>query len=183
MARQFRLQLGPRAAVGVALAIVLAGCQSTEPRPSEAATNMPPSQPHPSADVAASCGQTTIYPGPQDAAPAGLAANSWASASPPKVGVTAYFWGPPPFLAVGPRPGGLSNKVLWVVAKPSGQSLRITVTPLGKNSPRVDLEIPPAAQPAGNYPSYINLPSAGCWHLEIAGVGGDVASIDFLVVD
>jgi hypothetical protein len=77
----------------------------------------------------------------------------------------------------------LSNKVLWVVAKPNVHSLMITATPLGKDSPRVNLEIPPAPQPAGNYPSYIDLPSAGCWHLELAGASGEVASIDVLVVD
>lgn len=168
-------------AMATAVGVLSWGCQSTEPMPPTGLSKTPSAEPSPTdfpAEV--SCGETIIRPGPFAGSPPALSRNPWAIGSPSSAGVTAYFWGTAPFLAAGQRPGGMSNKILWAIDNPTGRPLRVVATPIGKAAPRVELTIDPALQPAGNYPSTIDLPLAGCWHLEIHGAR-EVASIDVLV--
>ncbi len=65
------------------------------------------------------------------------------------------------------RPGNPSNpanKVLWIMRLPrNGSSLVIDLTPLGASRPHVRVVAPDDAEPGEIYPSYVNVPAAGCW--------------------
>jgi hypothetical protein len=143
--------------------------RASETPPSQASFTVPPSE-----AVLVGCGSTAIRSGPAPGAADSLAANPWAKAVPESAAIVAYFWGAPPYLAAGSkRPNGSVNKILWVLGAPSTGDLVIEARPVGSASPveRFDLV------GADSYPSTIDLPSAGCWHLDIA-VGAVRAAID-----
>lgn len=100
-------------------------------------------------------------------------------ATPAEAGIVAYFWHPPPDLvfAHGPDDG---TKVLWIGHDQQAAHLNIVAHPLNASSPVVRLAFPAAIGPAGNYPSGIDLPSPGCWHLELT-LGTARATMDLLV--
>ena len=93
----------------------------------------------------------------------------------------AYLWGDPPCLAAGKvRAGGLSNKVLWISDDAPSGHLLVAAHPLVARAPEVRFDIPPASSPRGNFPSSIDLPTPGCWHLDLT-LGETMAAIDLLV--
>lgn len=131
--------------------------------------------------VTGGCGSTPLYapPGPSANGVGGIGDLEWAAASPTSARLYAYLWGPPPHLVAGASPPGM-NKVLWISdLEPSG-TLRISAHPLGSGTPVVNFSLPVASTPAGNYPSEINLPTAGCWQLHLT-VGSTIATIHLLV--
>jgi hypothetical protein len=131
--------------------------------------------------VAGGCGSTRVFagPGPDAQGPnaiAGLAGLRWAPATPAEAGITAYFFRPTPeLLVVQPSPSGPSNKILWVTDGSPGANLVIAAYPAGSASPPIHFSFPATGL---DYPSEIDLPTAGCWQLELGSSG---ATIDVLV--
>ena len=131
------------------------------------------------APVAGGCGTTQVFAGPGPDAAIGLTDNPWALATPASAGIVAYFWYPPPDLifAHGPNDG---TKVLWVSHTEQAAHLTVAAHPLNASSPVVRFDFPAADSPAGNYPSGIDLPSPGCWQLDLT-LGSAQATLDVVV--
>ena len=79
------------------------------------------------------------------------------------------------------HPDNPSNKVLWIVRFPrNGHPLEITAR-LGRDPAQVvRISRPADSSPGEIYPSYVDLPKPGCWHLALAW-GGHRASVDVAV--
>jgi hypothetical protein len=155
----------------------------TTPSPSAIAAT-PTSSPTPApSPVAGGCGLTQVYSGPGPDARLGLWDNPWAWATPADSGVVAYFWYPPPgILSV--RDPSVSNsgdtKVLWVFRDPGpgpAGPLTINAHPLGQTSPVVAVQLSNGDK---GVPSSVELPTPGCWRLEIAA-GPAHATMDVMV--
>ena len=74
-----------------------------------------------------------------------------------------------------------SNKILWIVRSPrGGHSLEITARLAGDPSQVVRISRPPDSEPGEIYPSEVDLPTPGCWKLQLAW-GTHRASIDVRV--
>lgn len=70
------------------------------------------------------------------------------------------------------HPSDPANKVLWIVRLPRGGSaLSILATPARARGPLVRVEAPDNAGPGEIYPSYVNVPAPGCWHLSLHWAG------------
>jgi hypothetical protein len=178
--------LGRTIAIAAIAGLLASGCQSTVP-PSPASVVPSPSvapvasveastSPSP---VAGSCGATQAFAAPGPDAGLGLADNVWAPASPAEAGVVAYFWYPPPDLVFAHGPNG-GTKVLWISHGQQASRLTIAAHPFNASSPVVRSDFPAASSPIGNYPSEIDLPSPGCWRLELT-LGTVHATIDVMV--
>jgi hypothetical protein len=114
-----------------------------------------------------------LYAGPGPFDIPGLQANPWAVATPATAGIVAYLWGSPPYLSASPiRPHGESNKVLWQ----GGGLTSIVGHRLDDPRTTARLEFPATAGP-----SEVDLPSAGCWQLDLQRAGQTVATIDLAV--
>jgi hypothetical protein len=187
------------AAMTVIAGLLLGACQpgpgpvetsiasSVPPGPTASAstTSAPPSMsPSP---VAGGCGATQALAGPGPDADLGLADLPWASATPTDARIIAYFWRPPPdlvFASGAQDPHG--TKVLWVTHDPDGNRLTvadmltIVAHPPDGSSPLIHLEFPAATSPGGNYPSSLDVPDPGCWHLDLT-VGTLRRTMDLLV--
>jgi hypothetical protein len=89
----------------------------------------------------------------------------------------AFFFAP---LRAG-HPSNPSNKVLWIVRYPrNGHPLEITAR-LGRDPSRVvRMSRPADSDPGEIYPSDVDLPKPGCWHLALAW-GTHRATIDVAV--
>ncbi len=127
------------------------------------------------AAAVAGCGATKIAHGPIPAwtAPAFGASSSrtppWPHAVSEHGNVVAVVFGYP--LRAG-RPTNPANKVLWIMRLPrNGSPLRITARPLHANAPLVRIVAPADSSPGEIYPSYVNVPSAGCWRLSLRWAG------------
>jgi hypothetical protein len=126
-----------------------------------------PARPAPTVGTAATC-----------TAPSTAAVPSWAdSANPPSAiphvispdgNVVAILFGDP--LAVGPS--DKQNKILWIVRQPrDGRPLKITATLPGSNEKPEHLTFPANSGPGEIYPSYVNVPKPGCWHVALSWDG------------
>lgn len=175
-------------AAGAILAAVVAGCApqgvpiaSAAPILSSPTASVETFPPGPRTAIAGGCGGTQVFtgPGPDAAGPdgiPGLDGLPWATASPAAVGITAYFFRPPPdLLIVGPSPTGPDNKVLWVSQGNLSGDLLIEARPNGSSTSTVHFRFPAAGR---DYPSLIELPTAGCWQLDLGSTG---ATIDLVV--
>ena len=70
------------------------------------------------------------------------------------------------------HPDNPANKILWVVARPRGGSaLTISAHPIGKAAPIVTTVQPANSSPGEIYPSIVDVPQTGCWHLDLAWAG------------
>jgi hypothetical protein len=70
------------------------------------------------------------------------------------------------------HPTNPANKVLWIVHPPRGRSdLVIRARPLRASAPLVTIRRRPDSGPGPIYPSYVNVPSPGCWHLTLRWAG------------
>jgi hypothetical protein len=178
-----------RTIVSMAAAGLLVAACSSLPPPSP--TSSPTSAASPStlrspqaaaspSPVGGGCGSTQVFAGPGPDAAIGLADNPWALAAPADAGIVAYFWHPPPDVVFASSPSDDGTKVLWVSHEEQSGNLVIKAHPLGATSPVVTFDVPPASSPAGNYPSGIELPRAGCWHLDLT-IGSAQGAIDLLV--
>jgi hypothetical protein len=179
--------MGPRAIALLAVGCLsIAGCANTElPTASGATTTVaPPASPSIPRETAAAqpiaggCGSTQVFAGPAPGATdQSLHGNPWASASPPDSGITAYFWRQAPYLAAGHiNPDGGANKILWIAHNDSSGDLAISAHPLSAPSPVVRFDVPGG----GSYPSLVDLPSPGCWHLDLT-IGPARATMDLIV--
>ncbi len=124
-------------------------------------------------------GATQVFAGPGPDAYLGLADNPWAPATPAEAGIVAYFWYPPPDLVFAYGPNG-GTKVLWISHGQQAAHLTIAAHPFSASSPVVQYDFAAASSPNGNYPSIVDLPSAGCWRLELT-LGIAHATIDVMV--
>jgi hypothetical protein len=127
--------------------------------------------------VAGGCGETQVFLGPGPDAALGLEGNAWAAATPWSVGLIAYFWSAPPNLLQVPGPDHVT-KVLWIYHG-AAQVGTVTVDahPLGASTPHVTSTIGYAVVNGGNYPSSIEVPTPGCWELDVT-LGATHATLD-----
>jgi hypothetical protein len=76
------------------------------------------------------------------------------------------------------HPDNPTNKILWVVRIPRDASdLTITAHPAGAAAPSVIVVQPANSSPGEIYPSIVDVPVAGCWHLDLRWAGHD-AGVD-----
>jgi hypothetical protein len=120
--------------------------------------------------AAAACVPAPVHTG----APPGWTAAAWADSSPgfripyslASGGAAAAFWFAPRLRAG--HPDNPANKVLWIVRFPrNGHPLEITARRAG-NARVVRLSEPADSSPGEIYPSYVDLPTPGCWRLQLA---------------
>jgi hypothetical protein len=168
----------------VSVGLLIAACSNTE-LPSPTATAASPAasaslrpalataSPSP---VGGGCGSTQAFAGPGPDAALGLADNPWAPATPADAGIVAYFWYPPPDLLFAHGPND-RTKVLWIFHRGQAAHLIIAAHPLNAASPVVRFAF---GASGGGSPSSIDLPSPGCWRLELT-LGTTHATIDVMV--
>jgi hypothetical protein len=127
--------------------------------------------------VAAECRTTPIYLG-HNTNIAGLEGVPWMKAEPSSSGIIGYlfFAGPEasknqtyqPLHTGGRYPDGRSTKILWVIDNPhASNSIEITGKQLSAGHETFQQSFPVASSPAGNYPSIVNVPTSGCWQLQL----------------
>src|SRR5438105_8928040 len=76
------------------------------------------------------------------------------------------------------HPDNPANKILWVVGRPRGGSaLTISAHPIGMSAPLVTTIQPANSLPGEIYPSIVDVPDPGCWHLDLAWAG-EQASVE-----
>jgi hypothetical protein len=121
--------------------------------------------------VAAGCGTTTLHRGrvPTWALPAfslsGTKSTQWPYVMAHHGTAMAVVFGFP--LHAG-EPTNPRNKVLWVMRLPrNGSSLAISAHRLGGNARSVHSSWPPDSSPGEIYPSYVDVPRAGCWRVTL----------------
>jgi hypothetical protein len=68
------------------------------------------------------------------------------------------------------HPENPTNKILWVVRFTNNDYLAITAHPAGAASPSIRAQASPAS-PGQIYPSIVDVPSPGCWHVDLAWSG------------
>jgi hypothetical protein len=152
---------------GVALALVLGGCDGGTPTsPPTAPSNQagPTSLASPAPSVApGGCGTTPVLVGayPEWVAGAGLPGGMRYLVSHEGNLIGVLFVGQP--MAPPHGPPGPNNKILWISKAPrEGNPLRLTLTPPGGGTP-VTVEETANSGPGEIYPSIVDVPSAGCW--------------------
>ena len=129
------------------------------------------------------CGATAVHNGPRPA----WTDSAWADSSPgfrvPYAlasgdRAAAFFFADP--IRAG-HPTNPYNKILWVMRLPRrGMPLAISARRLGGGAPTVSISRSADSSPGEIYPSYVDLPRAGCWRLALAWAGHH-ASIDVRV--
>jgi hypothetical protein len=78
------------------------------------------------------------------------------------------------------HPGQYANKILWVVRAPRrGAPLRLTLRPARRAAPRITVDQPANSSPGEIYPSIVDVPTAGCWHVT-AEWNNNRATLDLL---
>lgn len=113
---------------------------------------------------------------------AGSVAPSWAVGGAPSLrfvqstekNVVGFLFADP--LRVAPRADGRNNKILWVVKDPRHGDLRIT----GRHDGMEFSQNEPADSGPGEiYPSIVDAPEPGCWHLTLEW-SNSVATVNLL---
>lgn len=119
---------------------------------------------HRSAAVAGGCGTTILHRG---SGPAWAAGSNPPTETPYTAGArdtaAAFIFAHP--LRAG-NPTNPRNKILWIVRTP-GFGLTIRATPLHTTTPTITVKANDSAG-AEIYPSYVNVPKPGCWHMTIS---------------
>ena len=128
---------------------------------------------HPTTVAAASraaCAPTAIRRG----APPKWTAAAWSDSSAgfklpyalaSNAAAAAFFFAPT--LRAG-HPTNPTNKVLWIVRHPrDGQPLRILARSSTSPTRTVRMSFPADSSPGQIYPSYVDLPTPGCWQLTL----------------
>jgi len=164
--------------------------------------NQPPSQPgtnqtgtitelKPAVAVPVECHTTPIYLG-HNTAIAGLEEVPWLNAEPPSSGIIAYlfFAGPEasrnqayqPLHTGGRYLDGRSTKILWLIDSPNASNtIEITGKKVSASHETFRQSFPVASSPVGNYPSIVNVPTSGCWQLQLKS-GTITGTVTFWVV-
>ena len=79
-------------------------------------------------------------------------------------------------LRAGSRDDGRSNKILWISREPrNGATLEITGT--SERGGSMSASQSADASPGEIYPSIVDVPAPGCWHLNLAW-GPNTATVD-----
>jgi hypothetical protein len=125
--------------------------------------------------VAGGCGGTKLYHGamPSWTTPAMSDSSGgpppWPYALSHRHNVAALVFGYP--LRAG-NPVGRQNKILWIMRLPrKGLPLHITARPLRMSRPVIEESVPADSSPGEIYPSYVNVPKAGCWRISLRWAG------------
>jgi hypothetical protein len=160
---------GMRVSIAGAMLIVLAACSgeaATRPTPSSA-----PASERPSASAVAgavSCGSTTVV---QGSIPPWLDKAGSHNNPPGLPYVIAHPEVAAGFLFAHPlrtgHPENPANKILWVVRMPRTGPLTIDGHPLGAPMPMVHVILPANSGPGEIYPSFVDVPTAGCWQFDL----------------
>jgi hypothetical protein len=147
----------------VIVSLAVGACGST--RPVHHATPGP-------TPVAGGCGATSLHRGtlPGWAEPSYSASGSRSTPWPYGVArngtAVAVVFGFP--LRAG-TPANRTNKVLWIVRLPrNGSPLTVTARPMRGAGPSVHASWPADSGPGEIYPSYLNVPHAGCWRVTLS---------------
>ncbi|HEY6958708.1 MAG TPA: hypothetical protein VI814_07785 [Candidatus Limnocylindria bacterium] len=77
------------------------------------------------------------------------------------------------------RPTDRSNKILWVVSGGRTGPLTVDAHPADAPQPAVHLTFPDNSGPGNIYPSSIDVPTPGCWHVALAW-SGHTAQLDLV---
>jgi hypothetical protein len=141
----------------------------TIPPPASGAAAPTPDIPPDARAVAGGCGATVAYRG---AIPAWLneaTGNNAPDGLPYVIAAPAmaagFIFGNP--LRAG-HPANPANKILWVVRTPrEGAALQITVRPVAAAAPVLHQQVPANSGPGEIYPSVVDVPTAGCWHVAL----------------
>ena len=142
----------------------------------------------PIAPAPAKCQTTPIYQGGTNRS--GLADIPWVQGEPSSSGIKGYLFFADSgassnyrFLHTG---GGYSDgsttKVLWEITNPqASDTIEIVGRKLSGGSGVFRQSFPEAASPAGDYPSIVDVPTSGCWQLNMKS-GTVTTSVVFWVV-
>jgi hypothetical protein len=78
--------------------------------------------------------------------------------------------------------GTSDNKILWYVRLPrDGNPLHIEARPGGQQAPVVQSVHPSGASPGEIYPSFVDVPTPGCWHVTLSwGPHTDTVDLQYL---
>lgn len=77
-----------------------------------------------------------------------------------------------PMLAGEPGPDRPSNKILWIVNRPrKGSDLVVTAVPIGSPGNPLELTFEADSGPGEIYPTEIDVPTPGCWRMELQWAG------------
>jgi hypothetical protein len=159
------------------MAIVATACAPTSERPTSSAASPSPTLSTPAASsavvVRGGCGATQVVkgdvPGWLDDAGAHSNPDSLPYAVATPATAAGFLFGYP--LRAG-HPENPANKILWVVALARGGSpLVISGHPVGKSAPLVAVTQPANSTPGEIYPTIVDVPEPGCWHLDLVWAG------------
>jgi len=154
--------------VSLALMSCSAAGAARPPLTSPSAATPSPSATASAVAHAGGCGPTAVVQGaiPQWLDDAGGHNNPlgvpYAIAHPPLA--AGFLFGDP--LRAG-HPENPANKILWVVRTPRTGPLTIDGHPLGAATPMIHEILPDNSGPGEIYPSYVDVPAAGCWQLDL----------------
>ena len=82
-------------------------------------------------------------------------------------------------VAKGERPDGSANKVLWLTQTPiASTQLTLRAQPADAATPVVNLTVP-RAEGQQQFPSIVDLPTPGCWQLNISWGAGSTENSTF----
>ena len=132
--------------------------------------------------AAAACAATPVHAAPFPNASAGLAQLKWVQAAPKKAGLVGMLFGydarlvdpqRPAFAlwAGGKAPEGWNTKVLWLVPIGRGDRSMVIRGRSLDGSGGSFMQSFVRAGGGGGYPSIVELPSAGCWRLDVSSGG------------
>jgi hypothetical protein len=184
--------------LGIAV-FVLSACTNQAPSPHQTTVSTPTATvlaPHMAllklaGTVPASCPITPVFTGPSGGSP-NLDFLPWMKAEPTSSGIVAYLFFVLPGFATthtygplhtgGGYPDGSTTKILWSINNPNASAaLEITGKKLSAGHETFQQTFPMASSPRGDYPSIVNVPTPGCWQLQIKS-GTVAASVTFWVV-
>jgi hypothetical protein len=126
--------------------------------------------------VPGACGSSTAYEGEvpawlDEAAGSNVPLTPYVVADPP---IAAGFLFTHRLRAGVPSHAG--NKILWAVRTPrDDEELVVRVTPLGADRPVIREVLSPDSGPGEIYPDGFDVPTAGCWHVELRWATGEAA--------
>ena len=164
-----RFEVDPMQALVMTLAVaatvaVAPGCTANAPPRTATPSSVAQGPSEPTAH--GGCGNTQVHTGPMptwansgfSGSPTGL---PWATGTPPTAIAIVYAT---ELVALGQRPDGSSNKILWATETSTDQ-LRIVARPAdGAGSP---VAINNPTTNGNQVPSIVDLPAAGCWTFQL----------------
>ncbi len=131
------------------------------------------------------CSMTPIHSEPW-AHQEGLRRLPWVQAEPTTAGIVGHlYYGNRPLHTNGKFPDGTDTKVLWTFARPITR-FKATAIDLSSTASAMTLWDRSTTEGAEAWPSGIDLPSAGCWRIDLATTDADgmssVSSVTLIVI-